>query len=280
MKAFWGAFIFYMLESDKMQSILFLGGDNRTKIAYQDLKEKGFKVESLGLFEDDNGKIEDSNIIIFPVPATRDFKTVNCPITNKEILFSDIKDELCGKRILSGGALPIECPYENLLDDDSYAILNAIPTAEGAISFCIENTPFTLFGSKVLVIGFGRVSKVLISRLQGFGCDLTVSARKSKDFAFLDSLSVKHINTACVSDIAGNFDVVFNTIDVKLFENLESLKNTTIIDLSTKGCIDFKNANDNKIKAYKLPGIPGKIAPITAGKILAKTLYSLIKKND
>ena len=264
-----------------MKKLIFLGGDSRTKIAYNSLKEKGFSTTSLGLFENDNGDILKCDTVIFPVPSTKDFKTVYCPLTDKKILFSDIKHLLKGKHIISGGKLPLDFSYTDILNDDFYAIQNAVPTAEGAISFCIENTPFTLFGSKVLVIGYGRVAKILVSRLQGFKCDITVSARKASDFAYINTLGDKYINTANVLDFIKEFDIVFNTIDVELFKNVSVLKDTLLIDLSTKGCTDFESARKNNIKAFKLPGIPAKTAPVTAGKILENTLYNLITKaND
>lgn len=52
------------------------------------------------------------------------------------------------------------------------AVLNAIPTAEGAIQIAMEEMPVTIHGSKALVLGFGRVGKTLAKMLDGIGAKL------------------------------------------------------------------------------------------------------------
>jgi dipicolinate synthase subunit A len=161
---------------------------------------------------------------------------------------------------------------------DSYALLNAVPTAEGAIKIAIENTPFTLWGSRALVIGNGRVGKILSHRLKGLGCCVTVSARKSSDKALIDALGIKHIDTKDI-DLCGRFDIIFNTVDHPVLNSaLDNLEGTLIIDLSTAGCIDEAAALKYKAKYLKLPGIPGKTAPVTAGEILFETVSDILKQ--
>ena len=125
-----------------------------------------------------------------------------------------------------------------------------------------------------MVIGYGRVARVLTDRLIGLKCDVCVSARKDADFAMLDALNIKHIYTSKAAELAENFDIIFNTVDADVFNgNYKGLERCLLYDLSTKGCIDYKNTDLN---AVKLPGIPGKIAPETAGKIIAQTANQLI----
>lgn len=257
-------------------NILIIGGDNRMNIAHDELKKMGFSVDTLGLKKDDNGKIEDANVILLPVPTTRDKRTIFCPQSEKEIPLDYVKKADKNALILSCGYVFEGFRCIDYLKLDSFCYLNAIPTAEGAIAQAILDTPFCLWGARVLVIGCGRVAKVLIDRLASLKCNLTVSARKSRDFAYLDTLGINHIHTNDVSKYADKFDIIFNTIDVSLFDDTSLLKNCYLYDLSTTGCIDFEKAKQNNIKAYKLPGIPGKIAPVTAGKIIAQTTNQLI----
>ncbi|MCQ2441246.1 MAG: hypothetical protein MJ076_05070 [Clostridia bacterium] len=260
-----------------MKNAILIGGDERTLEVYKTLKSLNYCVDTLGLTSNDNGDITKADICIFPVPTTKDGVTVFCPLTQKQIPLSIIEFAKPDAKIICGRYTFKERPSTDVCELDSYALLNAVPTAEGAIMKAIELTPFTLWKSKVLVIGYGRVGKVLCDRLAGLKCDVTVSARKTKDFAMLDALGIKHIKTSDVFSKSQNFDIIFNTIDVPLFtENLENLKNVFLIDLSSKGCIDFKLAENLKITAVKLPAIPGKIAPVTAGKILAITVLELI----
>ncbi|MBE6810914.1 MAG: hypothetical protein E7521_07670 [Ruminococcaceae bacterium] len=257
-------------------NILIIGGDLRMNIAFDELKSQGYIVNSLGLKKDDNGKIEDADVVLLPVPTTRDGKNIFCPQSDKIIPLEYVKKA-------NKNALILSCGYEfkdlNCIDYlklDSFCYLNAVPTAEGAIAKAINDTPFCLWKTKALVIGNGRIAKILADRLKALKCDITVSARKTRDFAYLDALGIKYIHTNEVAKKVKDFNIIFNTIDVKLFDELNCLKNCYLYDLSTKGCLDFEKAKEKNIKAQKLPGIPGKIAPLTAGKIIAQTTHQLI----
>ena len=244
--------------------------------AFEEFKKHGYKVSSLGLFQADDGNIEENDIIVLPVPVTRDGSTVNCPITNAVISLDDVLKKCDGKSVY-GGCYNADTNFTDYCALDDYCLLNAVPTAEGAISFAIENTDFTLWKSRVLIIGYGRVGKILCDRLIGMKCDVTVTARKQKDFAFLDALNVKFEKTENINKIKNNYDIIFNTVDISLFDDVSEFpRNTLLIDLSSKGCIDFSKAHEMGCKTFKLPGIPGINAPKTAGKILAHTLIGLI----
>ena len=245
-------------------------------IAFDELKKQGYTVDSLGLIENDNGKIEDSDIILLPVPTTRDGINVFCPQSDQKIPLTLIEKA-------NKNALILSCGYtfenQNCIDYlklDSFCLANAVPTAEGAIAEAICDTPFCLWNSSALVIGCGRIAKILADRLSALKCDLTVSARKPRDFAYLEALGIKYIHTKDVCKNAHKFDIIFNTIDVNIFDDPTTLEDCYLYDLSTKGCIDFKLAEKRNIKAKKLPGIPGKTAPVTAGKIIAQTVNQLI----
>ena len=261
--------MFYMLK------ILFAGGDKRSVTAFDKLKKSGFTVDSKGLFPGDGGDPAKADVIILPIPSTRDGKTLFCPLTNERILLEDIKKEANGKIIITAGHDAGE-KCVDIMKLDGFAYLNAAVTAEGAIAYAIDNTPFTLWRARILVIGNGRVAKVLEDRLSPFGCRLTVSARKFKDFALLNTKNIRYIDTADVEGQAGGFDIVFNTVDALLFPSPDALKKAFLIDLSSKGCIDFEAAAREGVRAVKLPAIPGKTAPETAGEIYAETLISVI----
>ena len=56
----------------------------------------------------------------------------------------------------------------DLLKDESYIIFNAKITVEGIIKYLIENTEDTIFNSKILVLGYGRIGKILCNVLKSF----------------------------------------------------------------------------------------------------------------
>ena len=240
--------------------------------ARRELEKNGFFVDTMGLIEGDCGDITTADIILLPAPATRDRVSINCPLTKADIPLEILRGAKCNAKIFGGGDLEIK-NYTDYLACDEYALKNAVLTAEGALSYAIENTDFSLWKSNILVIGYGRVGKILTDRLQGFKPNLTVSARNSRDFATLDALGIRHTQTSDISVAGRRFDIVFNTVDIKFSkQTVKSISPTLFIDLSSRGGIQ-ENGDEKYSAAYvKLPGIPGKTASETAGKIIAETV--------
>lgn len=260
-----------------MKKITVIGGDKRLKTAVKELCEKGFTVNTVGLYDNESGNM-DGDVFLLPVPTTKDGETVFAPFAKRKIYLSEVSDNADNRLLLT-------CNYsfkdKNCIDYgrlDSYSLLNAVPTAEGAIKLAIENTSFTLWQSRVLVIGFGRVGKVLADRLKALGAYVTVSARKPADFALIKALGYKAAETKTVGDTLSDYDIVFNTVDVKVIDE-RAFENCTVkllIDLSSAGGFDLSYARDCGIHALKSPGLPGITAPLTAGKILAETVTEIL----
>lgn len=257
-------------------TILIIGGDHRMIFAKRELEKAGFSVEILNTPEN-IGAIKGADVVLLPVPVTRDGVNINCLFTDKKLPLNILKDINKNTKVFGGGKLDLD-NYTNYLALDEYAIKNAALTAEGAISHAIENTCFSLWKSNILIIGYGRVGRALQSRLSGFYPNLTVSARSEHDFAALGSLGIKHIKTENLKENRQDFDIVFNTVDIKLDEPVAAaLSGTLFIDLSTSGGFENNAASLHDIEYKKLPGIPAICAPETAGKIIAETVISKIK---
>ncbi len=260
-----------------MKKILIVGGDARMKILYDELLRRGHVVESLGLFDGDIGTPDSTfDAVILPVPSTRDGKNVYCPLINRNIpldLFDRMDEHVL---LLTAAYIPHREHYIDYCSLDDYSLLNAVPTAEGAVSEAIIRTDYTIWNSRVLVIGYGRVGKVLADRLCGMRADVTVSARKPSDFAMLDTLGLSHIHTADVIKNIQNYDIIFNTVDHPVLNGAEEqLKKMLVIDLSTYGCVDADQMA--KANIIKLPALPGRIAPKTAGSILSNVITRIIE---
>jgi dipicolinate synthase subunit A len=262
-----------------MKKVCIIGGDVRLKTVKHHLEKQNLFVSTYGLYPEDRGDVSIADIVILPVPTTKDNKTVFAPLTNRVIELEEIYEKTAEQLILccNYNFEKRRCIDYNTLD--SYALLNAVPTAEGAIKVAIEQTDFTLWQSNILVIGYGRVGKILADRLKNLGANVTVSARKPKDFANLEALGFSYINTENIPNLFLGYDIIFNTVDTTVLpdSSLKNLPSSLLIDLSSKGGFNLEYAKSVGLNAMMLPALPGKTAPKTAGKILAKTISELIR---
>ena len=87
---------------------------------------------------------------------------------------SDLRDAAEAKGLL----------FRDYFAREELAVANAVPTSEGAIQIAMEELPITLHGARVLVIGFGRLGKVLSGQLKGLGALVSVAARSCTDLAW------------------------------------------------------------------------------------------------
>jgi dipicolinate synthase subunit A len=170
----------------------------------------------------------------------------------------------------------------DILEREEMAVLNAIPTAEGAIQIAMEETPITLHNSNIMILGFGRIGKILAKMLDGIGANVFVEARKYSDIAWIRSLSYKPVYINELSDYLSKMDIIFNTIPSTIL-NLDLLKiinkDSLIIDLASKpGGVDFEKAKELGLKVIWALSLPGKVAPITAARFMKDTIYNIIEE--
>ena len=95
---------------------------------------------------------------------------------------------------------------------EELTIRNAIPTAEGCLGILLRQRKRTLWGSGVLVTGFGPVGQALGPRLAALGADVTVAARRPAQRALAESLGLRSVPLAALAGGAPAFDTVVNTI--------------------------------------------------------------------
>lgn len=146
----------------------------------------------------------------------------------------------------------------------------------------MEELPITLHNSKILILGYGRIGKVLSKMLQGIGAKVSVAARKYSDLAWIETSGYLPIRMSEISNYLNNFDVIFNTVphiilDVKELESIK--KDALIIDLASKpGGINFEKAKEVGLKTIWALSLPGKVAPVSAAKYMKDTIYNIISE--
>lgn len=163
---------------------------------------------------------------------------------------------------------------------DEIAIANSIPTAEGAVQLALEKLPVTIHGSQALVVGFGRCGVTLARLLHGMGSDVAVVARGAADRARVREMGMKPYTFGELGDAVAGRDVVFNTVPTVVITAavLERTRDDVlIIDIASHPAgTNFEAAKRLRRRAKHVLGIPGKTAPLTAGRILAEHAPDLI----
>lgn len=171
-----------------------------------------------------------------------------------------------------------------LFERDDIAIYNSIPTVEGTIMMAIQHTDITIHSSRVAVLGFGRVGISVARSFAALGAKVTVGARDSSHLARITEMGLTPFSIERLKENVSDIDICINTIPAHIVsaEVIAKLpSHTLIIDLASKpGGTDFQFAEKRGIKALLAPGLPGIVAPKTAGQILATVLSKLLAGRD
>lgn len=169
-----------------------------------------------------------------------------------------------------------------ILERDDVAIYNSIPTAEGALMMAIQNTDFTIHGSTSMVLGMGRTGFTMARSLQGLGAKVMMGVRRSEHYARAEEMGWKPFLIRDLGAHVPAVDLLFNTIPTMIVtaQIISKMpREAVIIDLaSAPGGCDFRYAEKRGIKAMLAPGLPGIVAPKSAGIIMANTLVELISE--
>ncbi len=265
-------------------NILLVCGDRRQLIIKDNLEKQGHLVRHICYNSELNIDFSYFDAVIFPLPTTRDGVFVTNTLTDDKIKISDIVSRIKNQKILCGNYSFDDLSFIDYGKDESTAILNAVPTAEGAIAIAINNTPFTLWKSKCLVVGYGKIGKALSERLSCLGAKVTVSARRDTDLAFIDTKGFDSIITAQIGDTAHEYDIVFNTVDAPVIprEVLKNCQNNCLlIELASRPYgIDLKAAEELGLHVIMAGGLPGKVAPNTAAEILSSTIIKILNHDS
>lgn len=282
-------------------NFLIIGGDIRLLYLAEILAKKNNTIYLIGHYIDkdikniinlnDISEINcDINCIILPVITSLDDETINILFTQQKVYIDkiiELSDEQTTifvgncSYILSEKFKDNNIKFYDYFTDEKLTILNAIATSEGAIKLAIENTLKTLYKSKILITGFGRISKILLNHLKGFNADILIAARSEEQRVWAETNGAKsiHIKDIAKTNTIQDIDIVFNTIPSMIFDKNTLLllkKDCLIIDLASKpGGVDFDFAKKTNKKIIWAGGLPGKISPLSA----TEYILEVVEKN-
>lgn len=280
---------------------LIIGGDMRSVYLSELLKKEYHRVEMYGFEKkqpDTKNKnlslmISDTNIIICGIPLESAGGLVNMPFSTEALPVNALIEMMPSEVFFVAGKIEKELrrqlddrgiKYIDLLDREEMAVLNAIPAAEGAVDLIINAIPATIHNSRILILGFGRIGKVLSKILHGFGAEVWVAARKYSDLSWIEVYGYKPVHIKDLESYVTDMDVIVNTIPFKILtaDILNKIHlDCYLLDLASKpGGIDFDHAEKLGFKVDWALSIPGKIAPLTAAEIIKRTIDNVFQEGS
>jgi len=276
-----------------------VGGDKRNVALAEKLFRLGHRVKMYGFSDYEKETpmqcknlyetISEAEYIIGPIPCCHNGGVINAPFHNKPVLAEDVfrlikpsQTFLTGyvKQEIMDIAKKYDVKIIDLLSREELLVLNAIPTAEGAIKIAIEESDITLHGNNMLVIGYGRIGAVLSGMLRGMGANVSTVVNSIHKAALANSFGHNAIHYEDMQMHLKTADIIFNTVPkVQLDKNnmKHVRRDTLIIDLASPPYgVDIKAARDFGIKVLFTSSLPGKIAPVTTADYILKTINHII----
>ncbi len=281
-----------------------IGGDMRMVSLAMALEEEGHEICTFALDNAPEGTVKccgltaklastGADCIILPLPVVNTRGKLNAPLSafthDPYEIIKQLPDGclVCAGRpdeklINLAAKLPLE--LVDYFQREELVVLNALATAEGAISVLLRNSPITIWESRILIIGAGRIGKMLAERLRALGAHVTVSARREADMANVRAMGCKALDTRKLKGELSKFDTVINTVPAMILDRprLQRLKrDALIIDLaSSPGGIDFEGARELELNTIWALGLPAETAPVTAGRIIKETVLNIINERQ
>lgn len=200
--------------------------------------------------------------LLLPVPS----------FSGGETYLAHLLAELPDDVIVSGGnlnsALLEGYGCVDFLQDPFYLAENAAITADCAVQILENKLGNYISGRKALIIGWGRIGKCLVPRLKERGLQITIAARKAADLAMIRALGDRSIHVADAPAETERYDVILNTAPVLLFPDIKTKEDAVILELASKPGMTGQNIINAR-------GLPGKMAPVQSGKLIAETFIRL-----
>lgn len=297
-----------------------VGGDLRQLYLAQILISAGHSVRILGITQEDcqnlvacdtfcskcrqidfypcvkvQEAVSDSDLILGPIPLTTNGTDITCSYPHFQLSLEELLSCLTPAQYLIAGMIPSfveqRLNRQNInsydyLKNASFARLNAIATAEGAISYAVEHSTGNLHLSQVLILGYGTCGSLLAEKCKGMNAHVTVTGRReeTRALAVSSGFQYRELQEPDFARTLEQYNYIFNTIpDVVLDKSLLSHVSAecTIVDIaSAPGGLDYQYADSHGLNTFLYLGIPGKIAPKASAQILYDIILNRLKERS
>ena len=271
-----------------------IGGDRRQAELARLLRQDGHQVVTCGLREwrpeeeDTLDRAAEQEVVILPLPLCRGEGVLNCredPVTTVE-LFRKLAP---WQTVLAGQVLPDQRREAETLGlrvidyftREELKVANAAATAEAALQVAMEQSDRLLLGGNCLVLGFGRIGRLLAFRLRGLGALVTAAARKPEDLAWIRAYGCEALEIGKLDGHLSCFRAVFSTVpSLVLDEGLlaQLPEDCLCVDLASTPGIDLAAAERRGMPQVRARSLPGRLVPRAAAEIIRDTVYHILEE--
>lgn len=270
-----------------------IGGDRRQAELAQLLEADGHTVYTYGVGGTGTGpealdRAASAETVILPLPLCRGDGVLNCE--ESPMPTADLFRRFRARQLLLAGQVKPqqrrEAEERGLRLEDYFlreelTVANAAATAEAAVQVAMERLDRTLLGMDCLVLGFGRIGKLLSHRLHGLGARVTAAARKPGDLAWIRAYGWRALETGALDGRLAGFGAVFNTVPSLVLDGplLSQLpKDCLCVDLASVPGIDQTTAAALGLPWVWARSLPGRLVPRTAAAVIRDAVYYIMEE--
>lgn len=280
-----------------------IGGDKRSALLCTLLRRDGHRVSSYALERAElpeeipkesciQSAVYGADCVILPLPAEKG-GLLNAPYSDFKIAPRELLPAFWQGQMVFGGKLDDEFCADaaannlfvtDIMKDADFVAGNAAITAECALALLISSTERSLYNSRVLVTGWGRLAKHLAFRLVSCGAEVCIAARRQLQLAMAQSLGFETVPIDDMESVISSFDFIVNTVPARIFTKTAlccAENGTVIMELaSPPGGFDRSLAENIGLHTIAAPGLPGKNAPLSAAELVRDAVYAGISKME
>ena len=154
----------------------------------------------------------------------------------------------------------------DLLQDSEYVAKNAALTADCTVRVIGQHLQESFEGCRMLIVGWGRISKCLAPKLCALGAVVGIATRKAEDRHLLEALGYEGQSPEFLTK---EYRVVVNTAPAPVLTGIELPKGTLKIELAS---VDGLTGN-NVVVAR---GLPGKMVSESSGQLIAQRVANIL----
>lgn len=275
-----------------------VGGDERSAILAGMLEKDGNKVKSFALEKAKlpcesgclQGCVYGADCVILPIPAEKN-GLLNCPLSDERLSMAELMDALWPQQMVLGGNLSRELLAQaqrdslfirDIMKEPAFVVGNAALTAEAALQCLMEGSKSSLWQEKVLVLGWGRIAKLLALRLMALGAKLCIGARSEESLAMAQALGCEAVELDNLEEAMGSAKYIVNTIPARIISDSALYcinSDAMLLELaSLPGGFDRNLAENLGLNVRFAPGLPGKCAPYSAAKLMYQAVNKIINR--